>query len=350
MNSIYHILERTAHAKRGVLATVIKVEGSAYRKEGTSMLFTNGKQYGTLSAGCLETDLAIRTKELLKSHASSCTVVYDMSSEDDLGWGRGAGCNGRVHILLEKVDQQLKRCIHQTINYLSDGKEVNIVRVFNDERAVKDIFVLIEDEQDKSEKDISFTTHSLSIDDEKSTTNTFIQYLKPQERLIIFGAGPDVPPLVEMAHLVGMSVVVWDWRSQYNGQIKLGDLSDVEFIHGRSIQMFLQCVNIRPCDSVVIMTHDFMKDQDIVTKLLEQGPLHYLGILGPRQRTKRLLKGATIPYYIRSPVGLSIGSEGPEEIAISILAEIIKNNRTKAQQKEPIVEQRKDHRNISRSG
>src|SRR5699024_5299296 len=99
MDNITDILSYiTTSEETMVLATIIKVEGSAYRKEGTSMLFTeSGNQVGLISVGCLEDDLSIKAKNLLNNTEQvSLQVSYDMSAEDDLGWGRGAGCNGKV--------------------------------------------------------------------------------------------------------------------------------------------------------------------------------------------------------------------------------------------------------------
>src|SRR5699024_8043450 len=104
----------------GVLITVVRVEGSAYRKPGTMMcVATEGQQFGMVSASCLESESEIRAEQLL-NHAEDISevVVYDMRHEDGLGWGRGAGCIGKVHILLEKVDRELKRNLEILLSFL----------------------------------------------------------------------------------------------------------------------------------------------------------------------------------------------------------------------------------------
>src|SRR5690625_2844647 len=112
MNTNFSVLEFIANNKEidSVLATIIKVEGSSYRKEGAMMLCKrDGDFVGMLSAGCLEAELLEQTKKMLATNDVKAKVVrYDMSSEHDLGWGRGAGCNGAITILLEKVDANFR--------------------------------------------------------------------------------------------------------------------------------------------------------------------------------------------------------------------------------------------------
>jgi xanthine dehydrogenase accessory factor len=89
-----------------VLATVVSVEGSAYRRPGARMLiFTNGGTSGMVSGGCLETDLAERAQDVLLAGGSQ-TVVYDMRSPDDIVWGLGLGCDGEIRVLLEALDPE----------------------------------------------------------------------------------------------------------------------------------------------------------------------------------------------------------------------------------------------------
>src|SRR5699024_12669083 len=107
MSHIHDVLKEVSlhDDNKYVLATVIKVEGSAYRKPGTVMLIhESGKMIGTLSAGCLEKDLHMRAKQLISSEKISEKYVYDMSLEDDLGWGRVGGGSGKgdeIHYTVE---------------------------------------------------------------------------------------------------------------------------------------------------------------------------------------------------------------------------------------------------------
>src|SRR5699024_3400862 len=99
------IKEISLSEEQHVIATITHVDGSAYRKEGRIMFFSeSGKQMGMISGGCLEEDLQQEAMTVLANpHLRAQTTYYNMKSEDESGWGRGAGCNGAIHILIEKV-------------------------------------------------------------------------------------------------------------------------------------------------------------------------------------------------------------------------------------------------------
>ena len=335
MDSLYEIIDKIVSSNdHAILATVIHVEGSAYRKEGATMLFTSdGKQIGVISAGCLETDLAILANERLKETTfSSCIVMYDMSAEDDLSWGRGAGCNGKVHILLEKVTEKMRKEFHMLRDHLEKGQDVISVRFLQNKRVSK-IDYLVNEHEQFGDQIQSITTIAPTILTDKTSRlehieeldgQIYIQYFQPKPRLFVFGAGVDVRPLAAFAVKVGFAVTVWDWRPNHCNQT---DFPQVTILEDRSISQLMNRLNFTHHDSVIMMTHDFQKDKEILHHLLKETPLHYLGILGPRKRTSRLLDGKQIPTSLHSPVGLSIGAEGPVEIAISIVAELIQMRR-----------------------
>jgi len=333
--SIYEIIDEVVNLHdQAILATVIHVEGSAYRKEGATMLFTNaGEQLGVISAGCLETDLATQADERLKEdNFSSCIVVYDMSAEDDLSWGRGAGCNGKIHILLEKITSKIRNEFCILRDQLKEDHEVISVRFLQNNRVNKTCYLANAQIQfgDKTQAMTTIiptllTTRKSRLENiEGFSGQMYIQYFQPKPRLFVFGAGVDVRPLASFAVTVGFAVTVWDWRPNHCNQTYF---PEVTILENRSIPQLINSLNFTHRDSVIIMTHDFQKDKEILHLLLKEAPLHYLGILGPRKRTTRLLDGEQIPAHLHSPVGLSIGAEGPEEIAISIIADLIQMRR-----------------------
>ena len=122
MKEYLHVIEEAANTEESsVLATIIHVEGSAYLKEGTTMLFLeNDTTVGFISPGCLEEDLYFHAKEVLAT-GSSRTVVYDLSAQDDFTWGQGMGCNGKIYILLECVDEEMKENLRKVQHYLQHG-------------------------------------------------------------------------------------------------------------------------------------------------------------------------------------------------------------------------------------
>lgn len=359
MDSIHQILDEIEDStERSVLATVIKVEGSAYRKEGASMLsFEGGRQVGIISAGCLEIDLAIRADKLLNEDAiRSCLVIYDMSSEDDLSWGRGAGCNGKIHILLEQVDPEFRKQLCTLKNHLDLGNPVVSVRILREDFSVARTVFLTKDQHKSAHQD-SVATHLgrmirhegkprvQYMEDLKA--NVYIHPLSPKPCLYIFGAGPDARPLAAMAQQTGFSIKVWDWRLSYCNQAHFPGAS---FMQAGTVADIMKNIHFNPGDSVIMMTHDFQRDKELLHSLLAYRQISYLGILGPRKRTARLLEGADIPERLHSPVGLDIGADGPEEISISILADLIRTARQFSHEKGGFFDQARDHRYLSGGG
>lgn len=298
MTSHHDMLEVLVGVKEpAVLATVVKVEGSAYRGVGTMMVCTkSGQVFGVISAGCLEEDLGLRAQALLAGESYSEIVVYDMRAEDDLGWGRGAGCNGKVHVLLEVVVDSLHADVVKLREKLSAGQAVELV------------------------KDLATVPGVVASDyvPTKRVEEGYFHYIfQPKPRLFIFGAGIDVRPVAELADKVGFSVTVWDWRK---GNVATGIFPRAKILQGNNPVIDAA---LTEQDYVIVMTHDFEEDEGILHTLLQDKRPHYLGVLGPKRRTSRLLGAPNVPDWIHSPIGLAIGAEGPEEIAVSIVAELI---------------------------
>lgn len=335
MEAIHDILKAIdSSSKLDVLATIIRVQGSAYRKEGSSMLIKeDGTTIGMLSANCLETDLSFRINEIRKRRISQ-TIEYDMRAEDDLSWGQGAGCNGIVHVLLEPVDCHLRNLLYTLKFYLEEGIRVTMVKTLTPENSVSQSFFVTDNRifLGKKEKGISAEMkrylkklHQSHLKSgvrysSELSTNLYIHSFQPKPRLIIFGAGPDARPLVKFASQTGFAVTISDWRPHLCNQ---ENFPEAERIMVGTASNVIPKLNLSSYDSVLLLTHQFQRDQEFLQMLIGQ-KLMYVGVLGSKERTRRLLDGRQqIPAEITSPAGLSIGAEGPEEIAISILAELI---------------------------
>ena len=152
----------------------------------------------------------------------------------------------------------------------------------------------------------------------------YFQLIWPQPALYIIGAGVDARPLARLAGNVGYAVHLFDWRSALCNEVHFP--TAVSFQIG-DVDTLIANIPFSPLDSLVIMTHDFQLDVKLMQRLRDR-QLLYLGILGSKKRTDRLL-GGVIPDRVHSPVGLSIGADGPEEIAVSIVAELIAVRRGK---------------------
>lgn len=336
MEGMHRILDIGA-CEQDVLATVVHVDGSAYRREGTCMLFReDGTQIGLLSAGCLEADVAVRMHDVRRKGISE-TIVFDMRVEDDLSWGQGAGCNGAVHVLLEPIDKQLLKHFKTVKSYLDCGIEVTVLKKLNDAGAVSDYLFFADGNKfgewsgrvpeevkryvnEENKKSGMFFVSELSV-------HIYAHTIWPKSRVIVFGAGVDAIPLVKLAAQSGFYTIVSDWRSALCSHANFPEAD--ELIVAFPEEAF-QRIQFTHRDFILILTHQFQRDQQVLQYLLTK-PVRYIGVLGSNVRTQRLLGGSDIPSIVKSPVGLSIGAEGPEEIAVSIVAELISLQRLNCQ-------------------
>ena len=330
MQTIQQIIETILNNNRPVvLAMIVQVEGSAYRKEGSWMLFKeDGTRLGVISGGCLENDLQTRSQELFATGKVEI-IQYDLSAEDDLDWGRGAGCNGVVSILIRDIDQVFRDFLNQLHQNLLTKEPIAFIQSmndFNDYGAVTqggNRYGSLEDE-------IPIAMNATAAFQQQAgqriihDKNLYVQYIWPKPVLYIIGAGADARPLARLAHDVGYSVHLLDWRQSLCSEEHFP--ADASILIG-DIAQAIDTIAFNELDAVVIMTHDFQKDLQIMQRL-RTIPLLYLGILGSKKRTERLL-GREIPKGMHSPIGLSIGADGPEEIAVSVVAELIAVRRGK---------------------
>lgn len=324
------------------LATIIHVEGSAYRKGGAKMLILeNGEQIGTISGGCLETDVIEQARAVMKKN-EPCMITYDLRSEDDLGWGSGNGCNGSITLLVEPVTTEMKKSLVAIKSILDNQKPViSITHLINQRRSCHTSYYtadgLVEGKEPSGIRSSHLQKHfnqtlasrqgcllTRSLDGDEFY---FFHYIAPKPRLFIFGAGKDARFLTTLAAKTGFSVFLLDWREAYCNWDFFPDATDCIVKHPSEL---VSSVSFHPDDSVVIMTHQYQHDHLLLEQLIKL-PINYLGILGPRARTVRLLGTTLFPSHLYSPVGLSIGAEGPEEIAISIVAEIIQSRKKNLQ-------------------
>ncbi|WP_159888130.1 XdhC family protein [Paenibacillus puerhi] len=338
MDDMHRILDIVTNSKNvKVLATIIKVEGSAYKKEGASMLILGDKTtVGMLSAGCLEEDLVERAEQVWAT-GEPLIVHFDMSQEDDLSWGQGVGCNGVLTVLLEPVNGELEKNLRTVKKYLDLKKSVTRIKRFTKRLESREDMYIVEDGavfgtgdfmdqgfiKKLRNKNPLYETDNGIKRDEHTPDLFFIHQMVPKPCLYVFGAGEDAKPLVSLAASIGFQVTVIDWRPAlcHNGNFPKANHLVVGVL-----EEVMEDLSITQRDFIVIMTHSFQKDQIILQKL-KNVDVFYKGLLGPRRRTERLLGGAKIPDDIHSPIGLPIGAQGPEEIAISIVGEMIKKMR-----------------------
>lgn len=329
------------------VATIIRTEGSTYRRIGTRMLIQpNGTLTGYISAGCLEADLFEKTKSTLKSGIPQ-VVSYDTSSDEDIVWGLGLGCNGHLDILIESVADPIVLSKLQTIdsfftNQMS-GFFVTTVRTNSDSIPLGSFMIVSQNPfpigvglsrlKPMIEKDLELAnTHSKpflrSYKEGEIEVELLIEPLYPPIPLLIFGAGPDIQAVVSIAHSLGWNVSIIDKRSR---EELAPQFTNVENFFQLFVGSFPDDLPLTKQSVALVMTHNYLVDIDILKHLLPS-PVRYIGLLGPKKRGEKILSALLEQEHsyrpeqlsrLHNPVGLDIGSETSEEIALSIVAEIM---------------------------
>jgi len=330
--------------KQTALATIVKVEGSSYRRPGARMLVDeDGLLTGAISGGCLEGDVLRKALQAMHERKNKL-VIYDATDEDDAKVGMQLGCNGIVYILFEPLQLNEKGNPVQLLEELISKREEGVlVTVFCTERnsTQPGTFLFLQEStsvygpskhsylNDQIEQDAasSLRFKNSSIQTYSDNMSAFIQFIPPVISLFIAGAGNDAIPLVNIAQGLGWNVTIADGRPS---------LATVKRFPGANIiparpSEALANIQVDPQTVFVLLTHNYNYDFALLEQLVIQDCV-YIGILGPRKKLDRMLDdlkdhGVVLTEKQRSaihgPVGLDIGAETAEEIAVSIVAEII---------------------------
>ncbi len=390
MNQVADILKLASEAQQqgvdAVLATVVHTEGSAYRRAGAMMLICDdGRSVGMISGGCLEPHIIKRAFWLTRDGAN--VQVYqtgddieyadngqaqvainkeagdtdDLDDFDDMDFDElnfGLGCNGRVHVLFERLAtaapflesvRQVRR--HQqpvmvaTLirnngcqnTELQVGLRINLDEYHNSENSLEQEIInpsnVIADIVEKlAEYRLSESnTEYVTIKTDEATIEWLVQRLQPQVRLLVCGAGNDVMPLVTMAKLQDWHVTVIDSRAQYATRMRFPQADAVMSLSLEDSDTLLKLSNNA---AVALMSHSLTQDRARLAILLAHAQNYrYLGQLGPRYRTERLINeiSANMDHpaildtgvqKLHYPIGYKLGGDGPEALALGIMAQI----------------------------
>jgi xanthine/CO dehydrogenase XdhC/CoxF family maturation factor len=333
MNELQEILSMmgSTAAGGGVLATLVKVEGSSYRRPGARMLLMPGsRRAGSISGGCLEDDVIDHARQVFAS-GQPVEVTYDTTTENDLVWGVGLGCHGVVHVLVERLPLQPA---------WADALRENIRR-----RVPTDLAVVwrspdpsqlgtrlaAELAGDAGFQPTTETQARMPAPPSKplssQNTEVFYQVIAPPTALVIFGGGDDAQPLVRFAKALGWQVTVVDPRPALATPARFPEADWTVIARPEEVPARVAL----GIDSLaVIMTHHYRHDLPLLRVLLPR-PLAFLGLLGPKKRTEKILSDLAADGFVvtpemraclHAPVGLDLGADNPEEVALSILAEM----------------------------
>ncbi len=336
------------------LATVVAVEGSSYRRPGARMLIAaDGRGWGTVSGGCLERDVARRARILIANAQKPLLVCYETDEEESgeenarpiIDPGPSLGCGGRIEILIQRVtaaDPGAIAALSAMVRRRASAVLATVIRVgcAPDDAVYPGLQLLRIGESELSGQipdphlheilrnqllaipsaDRQFSPHRHMLS-RGGWAEVLVERLRPAQALAIFGDGHDVAPLVDLAKSLGWQVTVIGARPAAGLRRSFGGADEVIC---SANDPAAAAANLPADAAAVVMAHNFARDAAAVAALLKRPPA-YIGVLGPRRRTARLLAAAGMTddeHRLFFPIGLEIGAETPEQIALSILAEI----------------------------
>jgi xanthine dehydrogenase accessory factor len=323
---------------RAALATVVRVRGSAYRHEGAKLAVAeDGSSAGNVSGGCLERDVrevalqVIRTGEpQLKSYCSSADEIA--------AWDLGVGCEGQVDVYVERADARPReRELLQGRSAFAVATGIGMQDAGSGERPGKRLIVTAERfDGDLGAKQLNNAAAAKArelLDGGESgmyeiaSRSVFMDILVPPPQLVVLGAGDDARPLARLAADVGFRVVVVDRRPGYLTRDRFPGAAALVHSAGDELGGAGGALSLDAECYAAVMNHNFADDQAYLRALLKT-PVAYIGVLGPRQRTERMLRnlgaeGSVDDSRVYGPVGLDIGTDGAEQVALAVIAEIL---------------------------
>lgn len=324
-----------------VLGTVVATEGSTYRKPGAMMLIAQDNSYrGLISGGCLEADLAEHARGVF-ADGKTREVVYDMSHGDDFAWGLGLGCDGTIHLMLQRLDRSAEFSFLATLEQALENRQSGLLSLVvsssDPDYAASDFALdcgtgltigsalLLECIQ--THEGSSFSRgHDMSRRYWQDTLNTpsgevklLVIPIMPPPAILICGAGHDAVPVAVLADRMGWNCTIVDHRPGFARADRFPDSCEVKVLQPSELS---QHIALDQVDAAVLMTHHLGHDRTYLSQVVE-ATLPYIGLLGPRARRDRLLDEIDAGgVHVFGPAGLDIGAELPESIALAIIAEI----------------------------
>jgi len=311
-----------------VLVTLVRVEGSSYRQPGARLLLGETGEYaGTISGGCLETE--VTRKAAWKTRDGAVVQRYSTLFDDTSEIPFGLGCGGVVDLLLEPINTPECVAALEAIRRSFKGESSKIVTWLPGEgRTLRRVVLgqsgeIVFASDGLSEKKLACAS---DLQPGMVYDGRFVEEIRCPQKMFVLGAGDDARPLVTMAAMMGWSVTVADGRAQLAKAERFPEAEQVLVLGENG----LRGLGICPKDAVVVMTHSYEQDRALVSALLPIAP-RYLGLLGARHRSSLLVSeaasiaGLSVEQCcerIRAPIGLDLGGDGPDAIALAVIAEV----------------------------
>lgn len=316
-----------------VLASIVDKQGSSYRTPGAIMLVNSlGQSFGLVSGGCLEADIVRRAKRVFTDQQASF-VEYDMRDDESFAAELGIGCNGKIGLLILPIQNELHDLLQQLLAQLQAGKHTYLLLSYQAQNAPLTGQVLLsEDGAVITSAGAPIAVQSIQQPGAESNYSHYtiggnrvsVSRIAAPTNFWIFGGGVDARPLANMASELGWRVTVLDHRTVY---ARRSDFLQAEAIH-KLRPSDAAFTDLAPSiDAAVLMTHNLQLDADWLAALYKHANADYIGVLGPLDRRHKVEELAQIndrnwlDRQLQGPVGLDLGGELPESIALSILAQ-----------------------------
>lgn len=329
--------------RKAAVATVVRVRGSSYRSPGARMLITDdGKWVGSISGGCLEGDALRKARQVMIDN-KPITVTYDTNEDSNQNLGIGLGCNGIIDVLIEPVDANIEK---NPISLLQDLKNIQqpvaLATVFSGPACIGEKLLISDTNVSSNLGNASLKflikerlstlfesrqSRSEAFTEAGETYDVFLELVQPGFSLIIFGGGFDARPVSQLAKSLGWEVQVTDECAAHIAPLFFPTADKLSLCQRQFID---RDFNITPYTACVLMSHNYEYDRDVLKKLVTTNA-PYIGIMGPKKRFDKMLNdfakdGIKLSddqlSRIHSPIGLDIGAEAPDEIAVAIISEI----------------------------
>lgn len=323
--------------KKAALASVVKVEGSAYRRPGARMLIMeDGRWKGSVSGGCLEGDALKKARKVMEGHKVEL-ITYDTREEGAHDLYLGLGCHGKIEILLEPLhEEDPANPVLSLQPFMEQAHEAVLATVLQGNRLKRGMRYLwyaheavlpdgLEAYAEGFHKALEGgKSVNMLFQEEGEQTEIFFEYLNPGPELYIFGAGLDVVPLSEMARVLGWKVFVYDNCVAHLAPARIPAADSLNFTDFCNLPKDFSPGRY---SAALVMSHSYKFDANAL-QFLQDKNIPYVGLMGPRKRFERMLEEfPSLATYqegnrLHNPIGLDLGAETPEEIALSILSEV----------------------------
>ncbi len=319
---------------RAALATVVRIEGSAYRRPGAKLLVEeDGATLGSISGGCLEGDVREIALGVIREGAPR-RRRYETGADENAAWGLGLGCAGSVELFVQPATARAAvAAVERVLELFEDGRPFALCTVVEGTPAAGAMVVV------SADGSVAGSTGDVALDVEIArlsgewiaarssrlssvgAAEVFAEILVPPPQLLLFGADDDARPICAYASAAGFRVTVVDHRAAFLAAERFpGAERRIE----RRSDEGVAGLPIGPRTCAVVKTHLIAHDREWARQLVAAGA-GYVGLLGPRARVREIVReiGAEGNDRVFGPVGLDLGAEGPEQVALSIVAELL---------------------------